>query len=406
LGLLTLGLARGDRMAIISESRPEWLHADLAAQTLGIVDVPVYPSLSASQTEYILRDSSAKCAVVSDRSQVEKLAEVASRLPLLSHVVVFDAADGAAASGRFEVLTLDALAERGAERIRAGWGVVKEFNDAAKLVQPGDLATVIYTSGTTGEPKGVMLTHDNLVSNLIAATSCIDVGPDDVGLSFLPLSHSFERLASYLFLASGMTIVFAENMDTVARDLLVVRPTVMTGVPRVYEKLYARVIDKGRAATGLRKKLFTWAVGVAEERGRALPAAGLPATTVDGLGAKIADRLVFSKVREALGGRVRFLVSGSAPLPAHIGQFFYGCGLTILEGYGLTETSPVLTVTPMDGVRFGAVGKAIEGVEIRIADDGEILARGPNIMQGYLNKPVATAEVLIDGWFHTGDIGT
>ena len=406
LGLSALGLKRGDRLAIVSESRPEWLHVDLAAQTLGVVDVPVYPSLSASQTEYIFRDSSAKFAVVSSREQLVKLQEVASRLPLLKTVVVFDAGWTSQQSDRFTTLSLDDLAELGAKRIREGWGVVKEHNDASKTVQPGDLATIIYTSGTTGEPKGVMLTHENLVSNLVATTSRLEISEGDVGLSFLPLSHSFERLASYLFLASGMTIIFAESMDTIARDLLIVKPTVMTAVPRVYEKLHARVLEKGAANTGLKKKLFQWAVTLAEKRGRELPAAGLPAATLRGLGEKIADRLVLAKVRDALGGNIRLLVSGSAPLPAHIGQFFYGCGLTIMEGYGLTETSPVLTVTPITGVRFGAVGKAIPGVDIRIADDGEIVVHGPNIMQGYYNKPADTAEVLKDGWFHTGDVGS
>ena len=406
LGLSALGLKRGDRMAIVSESRPEWLHVDLAGQTLGVVDAPVYPSLSPSQTEYILRDCSARLAAVSSREQLEKLREVAGRLPLLQTVIVFDEGWSASASDPFATLSLDDVAEMGAKRIRDAWGVVKEYNDAAKQVQPGDLATIIYTSGTTGEPKGVMLTHHNLVSNLVAAGACLAVGDEDVGLSFLPLSHSFERLASYLFLANGMTIIFAESMETVARDLLIVKPTVMTAVPRVYEKLYARIIEKGHASSGLRRKLFEWAVGLAEKRGRALPAAGLPASTLDGIGAKIADKLVFSKVRDAVGGRIRFLVSGSAPLPAHIGEFFYGCGLTIMEGYGLTETSPVLTVTPLNAVRFGAVGKAIPGVDIRIADDGEIVVRGPNIMQGYYNKPADTAEVLKDGWFHTGDVGS
>jgi long-chain acyl-CoA synthetase len=406
LGLATLGLGRGDRMAIVSESRPEWLHIDLAAQTLGVVDAPVYPSLSAAQTEYILRDCSAAVAVVSNDAQLAKLREIAPRLPLLRHAVVFDAGSSAAPSGSFDVLSLDDLAERGSARIREGWGVVREYNDAARLVQPGDLATIIYTSGTTGEPKGVMLTHDNLISNLVAARSCIDVGPDDVGLSFLPLSHSFERLASYLFLASGMTIVFAESMETIGRDLLVVRPTVMTGVPRVYEKLYARILENGAASQGVKKRIFQWAVKLAETRGRTMPASGEAQGTFRGLQARLADKLVFSKVRAAVGGRNRFCVSGSAPLPAHVGEFFYGCGLTIMEGYGLTETSPVLTVTPRNAVRFGAVGKAIPGVDLKIADDGEILARGPNIMRGYYNKPAETAEVLKDGWFHTGDVGS
>ena len=394
LGLQSLGIARGDRIAIISESRPERVHVDLAAQTLGVIDAPIYPTLSASQTEYIMRDCGARVAAVSTPAQLAKLREVSSRLPLLKTVVVFDAGWSGEPGDTFATMSLTELVEKGSARIREGWGVVKEYNDAAKQIQPGDLATIIYTSGTTGEPKGVMLTHHNLLSNAIAAMHYFTVGQDDVALSFLPLSHSFERLATYLHLMAGVTIIFAESMETVGRDLQTVRPTVLTGVPRVYDKLYARVLEKGAAATGLRKKIFDWAVGVARE--------GKPGT----FKSKIADRLVLSKVRDAVGGRVRWMVSGSAPLPAHIGQFFYGCGLTIMEGYGLTETSPVLTVTPPEAVRFGAVGKAIPGVELKIAEDGEILARGPNITQGYYNKPAETAEVLKNGWFHTGDIGS
>lgn len=406
LGLGALGLARGNRLAIISESRPEWLHVDLAAQSLGIVDVPIYPTLSISQTEYILRDSSAQVAVLSSADQLTKLREAAPRLPLLRTVVMLDAGWERDASDPFAILSLTDVAEQGSARIREGWGVVKEYNDAAKLVQPGDLATIIYTSGTTGEPKGVMLTHNNLVTNLVGAAELLLVGSDDTALSFLPLSHSFERLASYLYLAVGVTIVFAESMETIARDLQIVKPTVITAVPRVYEKLYARIIEKGLAGSGVKKAIFQWAVRLARRRGRALPETGKPNHVFRGVSATLADRLVLHKVREAVGGRVRFMVSGSAPLPAHIGEFFYGCGLTIMEGYGLTETSPVLTVTPHTAVRFGAVGKVIPGVDLRIADDGEILARGPNIMQGYYNKPAETAEVLKDGWFHTGDIGS
>lgn len=394
LGLAGLGLARGDRMAIISESRPEWVQTDLAAQTIGVVDAPIYPTLSSSQTEYILRDCGARVAVVSTPAQLQKVREVAARLPLLKTVVVFDAGWAREASDPFATLSYTELAEQGARRINEGWGVVKEYNDTAKLIQPDDLATIIYTSGTTGEPKGVMLTHHNLTSNAIASLHYFTVNQEDVALSFLPMSHSFERVASYLYLLAGVTIMFAENMDTIARDLQIVKPTVLTGVPRVYEKLHARIIEKGAAATGLKKAIFSWAVNVARH--------GRPG----GLAWKVADRLVLHKVREAVGGRVRLMVSGSAALPAHIGKFFAGCGLTIMEGYGLTETSPVLTVTPPDAIRFGAVGKAIPGVELRIADDGEILARGPNIMQGYYNKPAETADVLKNGWFHTGDIGS
>ena len=406
LGLGALGLKRGDRLAVISESRPEWLHVDLAAQTLGVVDVPIYPTLSASQTEYILQDCGARFAVVSSLEQLAKVRDIAPRLSLLQTIVMLDPGWAREPSDRLAILSLTELAEQGSARIREGRGVVKEYNDASKLVQPGDLATIIYTSGTTGEPKGVMLTHHNLVTNLVASAELLPVGQDDIALSFLPLSHSFERLASYLYLAAGVTIVFAESMETVARDLQVVKPTVITGVPRVYEKLHARIFEKGAAATGLRKTIFRWAVKLAQNRGRTLSRAGKPPDVFEGVRARLADKLVLAKVREAVGGRVRFMVSGSAALPAHIGEFFYGAGLTIMEGYGLTETSPVLTVTPPTAVRFGAVGKAIPGVELRIAEDGEILARGPNVMQGYYNKPAETAEVLKDGWFHTGDVGS
>jgi long-chain acyl-CoA synthetase len=406
LGLSALGLKRGDRCAIISESRPEWLHVDLAAQTLGVVDVPVYPTLSTGQTEYILRDCSARFALLSSPEQLAKVREAAPRLPLLQTVIMLDAGWVREPSDRFTILSLTEVAEQGSARIREGWGIVKEYNDASKLVQPGDLATIIYTSGTTGEPKGVMLTHNNLITNLVAAAALLRVGHEDTALSFLPLSHSFERLASYLYLAVGVTIIFAESMETIARDLQIVKPTVITGVPRVYEKLYTRITEKGLAETGLKKRIFQWAVRIAHERGRSLPLAGKPAHVFEGVRAKLADRLVLHKVREAVGGRVRFMVSGSAALPTHLGEFFYGCGLTVMEGYGLTETAPVLTVTPHTAVRFGAVGKAVPGVELRIAEDGEILARGPNIMQGYYNKPAETAEVLKDGWFHTGDVGS
>ena len=394
IGLRGLGLNRGDRMAIIAESRPEWVQIDLAAQTLGVVDAPIYPTLAPSQVEYILRDCGARLAVLSTPAQLQKVRDAAPRLPLLKTVIMMDSGWSREHADTFDILSFADLAERGAAAIRDGWGVVKDFNDATRLVEPGDLATIIYTSGTTGEPKGVMLTHHNLLSNAVAALHYFSVNQDDTAISFLPLSHSFERVASYLYLLTGVTVIFAENMETVARDLQIVRPTVLTGVPRVYEKLYARILEKGAAATGLKKAIFNWAVGVAQK--------GTPGT----FASKLADRLVLSKVRDAVGGRVRLMVSGSAALPAHIGKFFYGCGLTIMEGYGLTETSPVITVTPPDAIRFGAVGKVIPGVEVRIADDGEILARGPNIMQGYYNKPRETAEVLKDGWFHTGDIGS
>ena len=400
LGFKSLGVGAGDRVAIISESRPEWVLCDLAILALGAVTVPIYPTLSASQARYILEDSGARLAIVSTRLQLEKVQDVRHLLPALEAVAVMDEAAAAKAS----VLGLEEVQRRGHEQMQAQWGAGKDFRDGARAVTAGQLATIIYTSGTTGEPKGVMLTHANLLSNLIAAAEVLDVGVDDVSLSFLPLSHAFERMASFLYLYTGVTMIFAESFDTIGRDIGVVRPTVLTGVPRVYEKMQARILEKGSTTPGLKGKVFAWGIKAGLKRARATLRGKSPGP-ITALQANLADRLVFSKVRQGTGGRLRFVVSGSAPLPASVAEFFSAVGLPIIEGYGLTETSPILTVNPLSAPRAGAVGKAVRDVEIRIAEDGEILARGANIMPGYYNKPEATAEVLRDGWFHTGDIG-
>jgi long-chain acyl-CoA synthetase len=401
LGLAEAGVQAGDRVAILSESRPEWLMTDLAVAVGGAITVPVYPTLSAAQARYIVEDSGARLAFVSNAAQLEKLQTIRHELPSLEAVVVFDADAAAPAAS---VLAFDALKARGHARILAEWGMGRAFRDRAKTVKPSDLATIIYTSGTTGEPKGVMLTHGNLVSNLIASKALLRLGDDERALSFLPLSHSFERMLGYLCLANGIAIVFAESTDTIARDIVTVKPTLMTGVPRVFEKLQARILEKGSALPGPRRTLFRWAIGVGIARARS-ELQGRRASVVNGLKSKLADRLVWSKIRENLGGHLKNIVSGSAPLSPATAEFFHGIGLPITEGYGLTETSPVLTGNPPGAARLASVGVPIPGVEIRIADDGEILARGPNIMAGYYNKPEATAEVLTDGWFRTGDIG-
>jgi long-chain acyl-CoA synthetase len=402
LGLGALGVEAGDRVAIVSESRPEWLIADLGILCGGAITVPLYPTLSAPQARYILHDSSCRVAIVSTRVQLEKIQEVRHHLPSLSAVVLID---GFSDSDSPSVMSFDALAERGHARLTAEWGAGRDFREKTRAITTNNLATIIYTSGTTGEPKGVMLTHANLVSNMVAGAKVLGVMHEDVALSFLPLSHAFERLVSYIYLFSGVTICFAESLDTIRRDIVEVRPTVMTGVPRVFEKLHARIIEKGLAESGIKRSIFQWAVDIGQRHGRE-QLGGEPAGVLVQLQAALADRLVFAKIRENLGDRVRYLVSGSAPLSMSIAAFFQGVGLPIIEGYGLTETSPVLTVNPPGRARIGTVGPAIPGVELRIADDGEILARGPNIMQGYLNKPEATAEALKDGWFHTGDVGT
>jgi long-chain acyl-CoA synthetase len=403
LGLRALGISRGDRVAIVSETRPEWLLSDLAVLTAGAVTVPIYPTLSAGQARYILQDSGARLAMVSTRLQLEKVQEVRHQLPALEAVVVMDAVT-AASAGTSSVLSLEEVERRGHARMTGEWGAAKGFRDDARTVKPDDLATIIYTSGTTGEPKGVMLTHDNLVSNMRAASEALDISQDDVALSFLPLSHGFERMVSYVYLFCGVTIVFAESFDTIARDLARVRPTILTGVPRVYEKLHGRILETARTAGGSRAAIFRWAVNAGLARAKAVLRGRSPGP-VTSLKTAIGDRFVFSAIREKLGGRIRFVASGSAPLDATVMEFFHAIGIPIIEGYGLTETSPILTFNPVNALRVGTVGRAIPGVELRIADDGEILARGPNIMRGYLNRPEATADVLKDGWFHTGDIG-
>ncbi|MEP6918282.1 MAG: long-chain fatty acid--CoA ligase [Acidobacteriota bacterium] len=408
LGLRALGIAAGDRVAIIAESRPEWILCDLAILAAGAVTVPIYPTLSAAQARYILQDSGARVAIVSTRLQLGKLQEVRHLLAALEAVVVMDpaATEPAVPAGpAASALTLDELEQRGHARMTGEWGAGRGFREAARSVDPDDLATIIYTSGTTGEPKGVMLTHANLVANLRSTAQVLDVSQEDVALSFLPLSHGFERMVSFVYLFTGVTIIFAESFETLGRDMAQVRPTVFTGVPRVFEKLQARILDAGHKETGIKAALFQWSVNAGRARSRTLLQGNTPGP-IASMKASIADRLVFSKIRAKLGGRIRFVASGSAPLDGTVMEFFHAAGVRIMEGYGLTETSPILTVNPLAALRAGSVGRAIPDVELRIAADGEILARGPNIMRGYYNQPEATADVLKDGWFHTGDIGT
>ena len=328
---------------------------------------------------------------------------MAPTLPSLRAVVLMEGANDSAATS-FTLVAWNDVVDRGHRQLLDNWGVGRAFHDAAKRVRPDDLATVIYTSGTTGEPKGVMLTHGNLIANLTGITQVLDLRQDDVALSFLPLCHAFERIVAYIYFVTGVSMVFAESIETVARDLKVVRPTVMSAVPRVFEKLEARIRATAVEAGGVKARIFQWAAAVADARGRVLPEGGSPSAWLR-LQSKLADRLVFQKIRDGIGGRLRFAVSGSAPLDPRLGRFFYGIGLPILEGYGLTETAPVLCVMPLERVRFGTVGPPLPNVEVRIAGDGEILARGPNVMSEYYQRPEETSQAIHDGWFHTGDIG-
>jgi long-chain acyl-CoA synthetase len=397
LGLCELGVRHGDRVAILSENRPEWAITDYACLAARAADVPIYPTLPARQAEYILRDSGAVAVVVSTAAQLEKVRSVRERLPSLAHVIGLD--PDTAGPG---VLSFDMVLARG----RAARDRHPDWRALALEAAPDDLATLIYTSGTTGDPKGVMLSHGNIASNV---TTCVDLfsfTAEDECLSFLPLSHIFERMfGHYCMFHAGVVIAYAESIDAVPANMAEIRPHLMASVPRLYEKIYARVLDNVRTASPLRKRIFAWGRGVGEQwaeltiEKRPVPA-GLQAQKI------LADRLVFAKLRKRTGGRIRFFISGGAPLSREIARFFYAAGLPILEGYGLTETSPVMAVNTFKHHRLGTVGRAIPEVEIRIASDGEIVTRGPNVMCGYFNKPDATAEAIDEeGWFHTGDIG-
>lgn len=397
LGLRELGIGAGDRVAILSENRPEWAFTDYACLALRAADVPIYPTLPPKQVEYILRDSGAGAVFVSTKAQLAKILEIRPRLPDLRHVIVFE--DLAAVEGTLPFVDL-AIRGRQARSRRPEWRA------EALAVEPQDLATIIYTSGTTGDPKGVMLTHGNITSNVVTCVALLAISEIDECLSFLPLSHIFERMVGhYTMLHRGVTISYATSPDTVAADMVEVRPTIMAAVPRLYEKIYARVLESAASGSPVKKRIFFWARRNAECWVEyTLARRQVPASLA--FKKRLADRLVFAKLRARTGGRVRFFVSGGAPLSPEIAKFFFAADLPILEGYGLTETSPVIGFNTFDHLKLGTVGRPIPGVQVRIAGDGEILTRGPNLMIGYYNKPDATREVVDpEGWFHTGDVG-
>ena len=397
-GLRALGLTRTDRVAILSENRPEWAIADYACLMAGMTDVPIYPTLPAEQIAYILRDSAVAAIFVSTAEQSQKIAEIRDELPALTHVISFT--DTAVAGS---TMTMAALEAKGAAAMSPE--AAARYRDEALAVRSDDLATIIYTSGTTGEPKGAMLTHGNIASNVAAVIDVLELKSDDVSLSFLPLSHIFERMFDYLMFATGVSIAYVESMETIAANMLEVRPTIVVSVPRVYEKMYGRITDRALQAGGAKRRIFLWASRVGE-RWATEKLAGQTPVGMLALEHAIADKLVFAKVRAAVGGRIRYFVSGGAPLSPEINRFFYAAGCPIYEGYGLTETSPVISVNTPARLVIGTVGRPIPGVEVRIADDGEILTRGPHVMKGYLNHPEATSAAIdADGWFHTGDIG-
>jgi len=391
-----MGLERGARVAVLSENRPEWLISDYALLAAGAVPVPIYTSLSPAQIEYILSNSGAWGIIVSTPELLGKINGIRPRLPDLKLVIVMDAGPGAADP----VAVFKEVVKRGGELVGRDPDAFRRVSAAA---QPSDLASIIYTSGTTGPPKGVMLTHANIVSNVEATGALFDFTPADRALSFLPLSHIFERTADYLYMSYGVTIVHAA-MEDLPEALRAMKPTVIAAVPRLFEKMRDRIESRVAGLPETRRRLFRWA----HDAGRAAclaPLTGAPAPVVARLRYALADRLVLRNVRANLGGRLRYAISGGAPLPRDVLEYFISLGVTIVEGYGLTETSPVIAINDPRALRPGTVGRPIHGTEVRLGSDGEILARGPGVMLGYFNDAPATALALEDGWFRTGDIG-
>jgi long-chain acyl-CoA synthetase len=398
LGLNSLGVQPGDRVALLLENRPEWAMADFATLCAGAWTVPIYPTLPGNQIAPLLNDSGAKVIFCSTLEQLGKVLTIKAQCGKLEHVVLVDGNP----PGEPGYTTFHGLVDRGRPMLEMS---PQLFDQRVARVQRDDVATIIYTSGTTGEPKGAMLTHGNFVSNVVAGCEVIPFPNQGTALSFLPLSHVFERMLDYAYFYKQISIAYAESIEKLGANFVEVKPLCFGAVPRIYEKVQARIMANVESGPGWKKRLFAWAVAVGAQRlpylqsGEAIPP-GLARK------AKIADALVFKKIRARLGGRFQFAVSGAAPLSRSLAEFFIGAGVQIYEGYGLTETSPVITVNGPGRWRLGTVGRAIRGVEVKIAEDGEILSRGPHIMKGYYNKPEATAEAIDkDGWFHTGDIG-
>lgn len=393
--LFELGIRPGDRVAVFSPNCPEWHVADFAIQGLGGVTVPVYFNESPERLVYILNDSGARVVVAAGEPRARKIAECRPKLKTLEQAIAID--PPADSKGSF--LDYAALIEA------AGDAEVAEYRRRAAEVGSGQLATIIYTSGTTGEPKGVMLNHSNLCSNAFDGLEGYDFHRDDLALSFLPLAHVYERTLDYGFLFRGISVAYLEKMETVAEALLEAHPTITAAVPRFFEKMYANILEKGHRESGAKRAIFDWALRVAAKAvpwrayGREVPAA----VKLQWL---IADKIVYSKIREGVGGRIRNFVSGGAPLAPELAEFFWSVNLPVFQGYGLTETSPIATANLPPANKVGTVGRPIPHVELRIAADGEILVKGPCVMQGYYNKPAETAQVITpDGWFSTGDIG-
>ena len=397
LGLAEFGIKPGDRIALLSENRPEWSISDLAILSLGAINVPIYTTQAVDQIRYILTDSGARAIFISNKKLFRHAQKALEGLDFLERIIFFDAPENEEIE---RSTTLDLLEKSGAER---AINKPAAFGAYLKAIRPEDLATIIYTSGTTGEPKGVMLTHANFVSNVLATTGGLPISSTDIALSVLPLSHIFERTGFYIFCYSGVSVYYTASFDQVAENLREVRPTVMTAVPRLFEKVYHRIVKKGFSQKGWKRRVFERSLSVGQRYAEAKDKRKLVGPAL-ALQQSMADRLVFSKWREGVGGRLRYFVSGGAPLSPALSYAFLAAGIPILQGYGATETCIVSANRP-DNNKVGSVGLPFDGIDVNIAEDGEIMLRGPNVMRGYYGHPEETTSVLQEEWFATGDVG-
>lgn len=400
--LIELGFSPNDRGALISNNRPEWVVVDLGIMHAGGIHVPLYPTLAADAIEYILNDSQARIIVAATPGHLKAIISVDSKIDSVEHVVTLFQHENPTCSKR--LWTFEEFLAHGAAAMEKN---APEMEKRIEAIQATDVCSLVYTSGTTGEPKGAMLMHGNFTSNALSSVVSLGYTTNDTELSFLPLSHVFERVAYYCTTSVGATIAYAESIDTVAANMKEVRPTVVPSVPRLFEKIHAKVLDGVKSGGAVKQKLFAWAIqcGKAYQDARAKSKDGVVSGWTK-LQYEMAKKLVLQKLHDGTGGRIRLFCSGGAPLRKDVGEFFLSAGFNIVEGYGLTETSPVLTINPPNRPKIGTVGKAIENTELKIAEDGEILSRGPQIMRGYFNKAQATVDSINpEGWFHTGDIG-
>ena len=394
-GLMNMGISCGDmspegrdKVAILCKSRPEWIMLDFAVQQIGAVLTPIYPTINVNELEFVLNDAQVKMVFVNDEDLFLKVVSIKERVPSLKEIFTFEYVPNA----RHWKEVLAASSEE----------PVQQIKPVSEKIQNGDLATIIYTSGTTGKPKGVMLSHNNIVSNIMAGIPCFPPGKGQKALSFLPLNHIFERMVSNLYMFQGTSVYFAESFDTIGDNLREIKPDIFTTVPRVLEKVYEKIMKAGSELTGIKKGLFNWAHRLAEKY-----EINKDPGISDNLQLALANKLIFNKWREAVGGNIRCILSGGAACQVRLIRIFTAAGIPIMEGYGLTETSPVISVNryEVSGRMFGTVGPVMDNIQVKIAEDGEILCKGPNIMMGYYKQPALTAEVIIDGWFYTGDIG-